>query len=116
LKVPTEVNAVAGHTMTKIGDTKLLVIGGFSRKNYFSEWMYEYDAANSSWKKYDQHTDLIGAPVGMCHWKLLINLLLYLLFLFLPEIDGKDSLYANPLAQRPGQVKLDSIICLFDGV
>lgn len=65
LEVPPEVNAVAGHTMTKIGDTKLLVIGGFSRKNYFSEWMYEYDAANSSWKKYDQHTDLIGAPVGI---------------------------------------------------
>lgn len=74
--------------MTKIGDTKLLVIGGFSRQNYFSEYMYEYDAAISSWKKYDQHTDLIGAPVGMCCQELFINLLSCHLFLILPEIGG----------------------------
>lgn len=50
--------------MTKIGDAKLLVIGGFSRAGYFSENMYEYDATISTWRVYT-HRDLIGAPIGM---------------------------------------------------
>ncbi|XP_063423029.1 multiple epidermal growth factor-like domains protein 8 [Mytilus trossulus] len=64
LEVSSEVHPVAGHTMTKIGDAKLLVIGGFSRAGYFSENMYEYDATISTWRVYTQR-DLIGAPIGL---------------------------------------------------
>ena len=44
LQQPGWVIGVAGHTMTLVEETKLIIIGGFSTTKYFSDTVYEFDA------------------------------------------------------------------------
>ena len=58
---------VAGHTMTLAADDKLVIIGGFSTNEYFSDIVYVCDT-NSYPTAWERHTsDIItGAkPTGM---------------------------------------------------
>lgn len=41
--------AVAGHTLTYVLDTKLVVIGGFSTENYFLDKVLIYNSAQAQW-------------------------------------------------------------------
>ncbi|XP_074654134.1 multiple epidermal growth factor-like domains protein 8 [Tubulanus polymorphus] len=40
----------AGHTMTLISDTKMIIIGGFSTENYYNDKIQVYDASTNSWR------------------------------------------------------------------
>lgn len=67
LQGPKWVHTLAGHTMTQISDTKLMLIGGFSIQNYFSNKVYEYNTGGGlmAWKEYTDRNEMDGAtPVG----------------------------------------------------
>ena len=40
---------MAGHTMTLVDETKVLIVGGFSTEMYYSDVTYEYDASVNNW-------------------------------------------------------------------
>jgi len=54
--------------MTQIADTKLLIIGGFSAENYFSDSLLEYDVNEefvSAWHEH-KRSEVMGAiPLGI---------------------------------------------------
>lgn len=57
---------MAGHTLTYVGGTNLLVIGGFSSGNYFNDKIFEYNASKglTTWREHS-FTDMGGAiPIG----------------------------------------------------
>ncbi|KAL5012356.1 hypothetical protein ScPMuIL_010907 [Solemya velum] len=69
ISVPTWVQPIAGHSLTRVEDTKLIVIGGISTENYYSDKIYEYDASSGyilAWREYVRKKDVFGAvPVGL---------------------------------------------------
>lgn len=78
-QVPTWVQPIAGHSLTRVEDTKLIVIGGISTENYYSDKIYEYDASSGyilAWREYVRKKDVFGAvPVGM-YWD--VSMITYL--------------------------------------
>lgn len=43
--------AMAGHTMTRIDDVHVWVIGGFSATSYYSDTVYEFEASSNTWRE-----------------------------------------------------------------
>ena len=41
----------AGHTMTMIDNTRLIILGGISSTDYFSSAIWEYDTSSNVWKE-----------------------------------------------------------------
>ena len=58
--------AVAGHTLTYVQDTKLIVIGGFSTEKYFLDNVLIYDSAETSWEIYPRKNLTGVIPLGEC--------------------------------------------------
>ena len=43
--------AMAGHTMSRINDFQIWLIGGFSTQTYFTETVYQYDTSSNVWSE-----------------------------------------------------------------
>ncbi|XP_035828225.1 multiple epidermal growth factor-like domains protein 8 [Aplysia californica] len=59
--------ALAGHTLTNVGSTNLMLIGGFSSYNYFNDRVYEYNISNGlrAWKVYSPDQMKGAIPIGV---------------------------------------------------
>uniref|UniRef100_A0A0L8GCI5 EGF-like domain-containing protein n=1 Tax=Octopus bimaculoides TaxID=37653 RepID=A0A0L8GCI5_OCTBM len=57
--------AVAGHTLTYVLDTKLVVIGGFSTENYFLDKVLIYNSAQAQWDIYHRKNLSGVIPLGI---------------------------------------------------
>ncbi|KAK3088685.1 hypothetical protein FSP39_022382 [Pinctada imbricata] len=65
LDVPSDYNALAGHTMNLVDDTTLILIGGFSSESYFNDKVYMYDTKDglNGWQ---EPPEVKGAvPIGL---------------------------------------------------
>ena len=58
--------ALVGHTLTYVGDNKLVLIGGFSSQIYFSNKVYEYDADSVllNWQEFSPEKMNGAYPIG----------------------------------------------------
>nr|KAG5710511.1 hypothetical protein BaRGS_013157 [Batillaria attramentaria] len=66
-KTPPWVPALVGHTLTYVGDGKLVLIGGFSSQIYFSNRVFEYDTNGGliSWREYPPDKMTGAIPIGL---------------------------------------------------
>ena len=60
--------ALVGHTLTYVGDNKLVLIGGFSSHIYFSNKVYEYNADSVllNWQEFTPEKMGGAYPIGEC--------------------------------------------------
>lgn len=68
MSVQALVKPVAGHTMTRIEETQLLIIGGFSTENYFSNKIYKFDTNvehGKAWSEYGRGSLDGAVPLGL---------------------------------------------------
>ena len=58
--------ALVGHSLTYVGDNKLVLIGGFSSQIYFSNKVYEYDAESVllNWQEFSPQKMNGAYPIG----------------------------------------------------
>ena len=58
---------MAGHSMTLVDETKLVIIGGFSTTKYFSDTVYEFDANSylTAWQTHKWDNVTGAKPTGM---------------------------------------------------
>lgn len=58
--------ALVGHSLTYVGDNKLVLIGGFSSQIYFSNKVYEYDADSVllNWQEFSPQKMNGAYPIG----------------------------------------------------
>ncbi|XP_055897034.1 multiple epidermal growth factor-like domains protein 8 [Biomphalaria glabrata] len=60
--------ALACHSLTSVGLTNLILIGGFSSENYFSDKVYEYNASTGgkmAWQEHNNGTMRGLVPTGV---------------------------------------------------
>ncbi|KAH9496424.1 Multiple epidermal growth factor-like domains protein 8, partial [Bulinus truncatus] len=60
--------ALAGHTLTNVGPTNLIMVGGFSSENYFNDKVYEYNVSTGGKMAWQEHSDgnMLGlVPIGI---------------------------------------------------
>ena len=56
-----QIPGMAGHTMTRVDDIRIWLVGGFSTENYFTDAVYQYDTSSNEWTE----LQLTGAqPTG----------------------------------------------------
>ncbi|KAK3588362.1 hypothetical protein CHS0354_005627 [Potamilus streckersoni] len=68
INVPTLVMGLAGHSLTLVENTNLVVIGGFSTEHYFSDHVYEYNTTSfyiNSWQQLSRANMQGAIPLGM---------------------------------------------------
>lgn len=63
--------SLVGHTLTYVGDNKLVLIGGFSSRVYFSNKVYEYDTNGGllAWREYPPEKMEGAIPIGQSRTK-----------------------------------------------
>ena len=63
---PVWVSAVAGHSMTLTSEDKLVIIGGFSTNDYFSDSVYVCDTNSypTYWERHNADNITQAKPTG----------------------------------------------------
>ncbi|XP_067662212.1 multiple epidermal growth factor-like domains protein 8 [Haliotis asinina] len=67
-EVPNYVPPLAGHSLTDVGDAMLIVIGGFSTEDYFSDMVFKYkvdEKKDKRWRLYGMELLSGAIPVGL---------------------------------------------------
>ncbi|WAR31429.1 MEGF8-like protein [Mya arenaria] len=64
---PVWVSEVAGHSMTLTSEDKLVIIGGFSTKDYFSDSVYVFDFNSypTNWERHNTDNITQAKPTGI---------------------------------------------------
>ncbi|CAL1535782.1 unnamed protein product, partial [Lymnaea stagnalis] len=81
---PTWLPALAGHTLTHVGTTNLMLIGGFSAENYFNDKVYEYNVSIGlmAWKDHDRNSMHGSFPTGLYGHSAVFDPLTHTIYVF----------------------------------
>jgi hypothetical protein len=81
---------LVGHTLTYVGNHKLVLVGGFSSQIYFSNTVYEYNAESNliNWQDYPPDKMYGAYPIG----ELIVCFFSSFFFYSIGELIGVDFL------------------------